>query len=470
MKKRKRERSRQLTINIDTGKKKQTLTGFGVSGAWWAQVVGGWTETDESSGKPKRERIAELLFDLENGIGITQYRYNIGAGSKESGKGKYSDETRRASSFETAPGFYDWSRDGNAVWFMREAARLGADEIVMFVNSPIERLTNNHKAHLDKAGKTNLNRANYGEFAKYVLNVASHFKGEGLPIKYISPVNEPVWIWTGGQEGCHYRPGQVYKVMKTFAKELKNYPALKNVKLSGAENGDIRWFNKIYTYIMASKPLKDVTDAVDFHSYFLPVPSSVPGFIAKKLNDRLAFVKRYKRFTDKFFPGVPLKTSEWCHMQGGRDYGIDSAVVQAKVMAEDLIYLDVVSWQLWVALSPVDYCDGLIYYNEDRSFELTKRYYAFGNFSKFIRPGAVRIDAPQSVEDAYLLVFEQKDNYAAVVINYGESDKEIGFDLPARTARAYVTDKDNDLAEFAVSDVKNITLRPRSITTVIMEK
>lgn len=33
---------------------------------------------------------------------------------------------------------------------MRRAASDGADEVIFFVNSPIERLTNNHKTHLDK--------------------------------------------------------------------------------------------------------------------------------------------------------------------------------------------------------------------------------------------------------------------------------------------------------------------------------
>ena len=39
-----------------------------MSGAWWAQVIGGWDEIDEESGLPKRERISQLLFDKEKGI------------------------------------------------------------------------------------------------------------------------------------------------------------------------------------------------------------------------------------------------------------------------------------------------------------------------------------------------------------------------------------------------------------------
>ena len=34
---------------LNPGKTYQTFENFGVSGAWWAQVIGGWTEIDEES-------------------------------------------------------------------------------------------------------------------------------------------------------------------------------------------------------------------------------------------------------------------------------------------------------------------------------------------------------------------------------------------------------------------------------------
>ena len=58
---------------------------------------------------------------------------------------------------------------------------------------------------------------------------------------------------------------------------------------------------------------------------------------------------------DKNYPGVPIKMSEWTHMQGGRDYGIDSAIVTATVMHQDFTELGATSWQHWIAVSEVDY-------------------------------------------------------------------------------------------------------------------
>ena len=440
----------------------QTFEHFGVSGAWWAQVVGGWTEPDPASGLPKRERIAELLFDREKGIGVRCYRYNLGGGSARSGKGDFSMECRRAESFDTDDGGYDWTRDANAVWMLKEAVKRGAEEIIFFVNSPPERLTKNGMAHCGKSFTTNLDKKNYLRFARYCLDCVTHFKEEGVPIRYLSPVNEPVWKWTGGQEGCHYRPWQVRRLMRVFVDEMNARPELKDLKLSGAENGDIRWFNKTYCRVMlGDKKIRSKVDAIDAHSYF--VTPDIP-VIAALIRDRLPFLRRYRRYMDRRFPSVPVKISEWTHMRGGRDYGMDSALEQTKIMMEDLSILNVTSWQLWIAVSNVDYCDGLIYENDDdRSFELTKRYYTFGNFSKFIAPGSVRfeVDAGQGLA---AVGFAKDGRRVIVLANRGA--EAVPLELPEHTRELYVTSETDDLRNVPVQSP--FTVPPKSVATVIV--
>lgn len=450
-------------LRIFPEKTYQTFERFGVSGAWWAQVVGGWDETDPASGLPKRERVAQLLFDPDAGIGVRCYRYNLGGGSAQSGRGNIPMQCRRAESFDTGENEYDWNRDANAVWMLRQAVKHGADEVIFFVNSPPERYTRNGKAHLDKPLRTNLPRKNYEKYVNYCLTCAEHFLAEGIPVKYISPVNEPVWVWTGGQEGCHYRPGQVKKLMRLFAAEMEKRPALKDVKLSGAENGDIRWFNKTYTRIMlGDKKLSGRVDAVDVHSYFL-IPN-IP-IVKHFIKDRIPYLRRFRRYLDRHFPCAQVKTSEWTHMQGGRDYGMDSALEQTKIMLEDLTVLNVSSWQLWIAVSNVDYCDGLIYENDGpRTYELTKRYYAYGNFTKFIEPGSVRceISAGEGVQAA---AFTKDGKTAAVLMNAGDTAKELR--LPGTAQKVFITDETRDLAGSTAGET--LTLPPKSVVTVLLD-
>ena len=457
-----------MELKIYPEKEYQTFKSIGASGAWWAQIVGGWEHTDTESGKSVRDRIAELLYNKETGIGMGVYRYNIGGGSKHSGKGEYSQPARATECFEVSKGQYDWSRDKNAVYMMKKAVENGADEVVFFVNSPVERLTKNGLAHNKKHQlfHENISKNNYKEFAKYCLDVTEHFINEGIPVKYLSPVNEPIWVWNGGQEGCFYRPRSVKNVFRVFANELDKRESLKSLRLSGAESGDLRWFNKSYTrQLLRDKNVRKHLDGVDVHSYCLPLPLPIT---IPFLNDRLGFVKRFRKFMDKRYPDVPVVMSEWTHMQGGRDYGMDSALVTATTMYEDFTLLNAVSWQHWIAVSEVDYCDGLIYINlDDKTFEMTKRYYVTGNYSKYVKPGSKRIEATTDDKDVLVTAFKRDEKITLVIVN--NSDNEKLFSLPEeKEILISVTDKDNNLKE-SVTNKRDITLTPKSVTTVVIK-
>ena len=455
-----------MNIRIDTSVKKGKFEGFGASGAWWAQLVGGWDHVDENSGLAVRDRISQLLYSKENGIGLRTYRYNIGAGSAHSGKGNIDNPLRRTESFDMGEGKYDFTRDANAVYMMNQAAKDGADEIILFVNSPVERLTKNGWSHLGKNQimRDNLAPANYKSFAKYCLDVTEHFVDEGLPVKYLSPINEPIWIWNGGQEGCHYSPWAAAAVMKVFAEEMQKREKLRDVKLSGVESGDVRWFNKSYTHaLMCHKSVREKIDAVDVHSYCLPLPIPVKGF-----NDRVAFITRYRKWLYKHYPDLEVKMSEWCHMQGGRDKSMDSALVTANIIYEDISILNVSSWQHWIAVSEVDYCDGLIYINiSDKTFEMTKRYYVTGNFSKYIPFGAEKIGVKCGNGKLKVLAFRKDDETVLIVINDTDSAEKITLEDAKGSVRLVVTDKDNDLAEKTVENT-DIEISARSVNTIIL--
>lgn len=453
-----------MKIKLDFNKTYGKFEGFGASGAWWAQEVGGWDHIDSSSGLAVRDRISQLLYSKEKGIGLRTYRYNIGAGSAHSGNGDIGNPLRRTESFDAGEGKYDFSRDKNAVYMMKQAAADGADEIILFVNSPVERLTKNGWSHLCKwqIMRDNLAFRNYKAFAAYCLDVTEHFVDEGLPVKYLSPINEPIWIWNGGQEGCHYSPLSAALVMKCFAEEMNKREKLRDVRLSGVESGDVRWFNKSYTRaLMFFRSVRERIDAVDVHSYCLPLPIPVKGF-----NNRVAFVTRYRKWLDKHYPGLEVKMSEWCHMNGGRDKTMNSALVTANIIYEDISILNVSSWQHWIAVSEVDYCDGLIYINlEDKSFEMTKRYYVTGNFSKYIPFGAEKISAECENKNLKVLAFRKDDENVLIVINDTENPEKITIDDAKGSVRLIVTDKDNDLTEKTAE--KDIEISAKSVNTII---
>ncbi len=461
-----------LVITIDENTVYQTIESFGASGAWWSQDVGGWTSLTKD-GIELREEIAKLLFDPTEGIGLSAYRYNIGAGSAESGsesgsKSGIIDAWRRAESFETESGVYDWTKDENAVWFLTKAKDMGVPELVFFCNSPPVRLTKNGKAYGDAAeGKStsNLLEENYEAFANYVLDITEHFISEGYPIKYVSPVNEPQWDWTGGQEGCHYEPDELVKFLNVFldVMEARN---IEGLELSAPELGE--WGNTSYPYyeaILNDKRLCDYLKSLDVHSYWsdISAKSSFQKWIAQKAP---------KEFS--------LKTSEWCEMVNGMDLSMDSAINLAMEINTDLTTLNVTSWQYWIATSCYSYRDGLIYVNTPgQGMTVAKRLWAMGNFSRFIRPGYIRIECSSDSSDIHLSTYKGKDEKGTerivlVLINQKDMEYKISTQNFGKwtNGSVYVTDKEHELEkteEFTGTE-KDITIPSKSVVTILLSE
>ena len=441
-------------LTLQPKKQFQTIEGFGASGAWWAQLVGGWP--DET-----RREIMRLLYCKEHGLGMQIYRYNLGGGSKESDNGIYCCPRRRASDFLAPDGSYDWSRDAEALWCLREAVRLGADEVVFFVNSPPQRWTVSGMAQAKIPFRANLKREHELDFTNYVLDVTEHFLAEGIPVKFVSPINEPLGPWSGrpyGQEGCHYHPRGVRRLMRLFAQEMDQRPALNNTLLSGAENNDLRLFNKTYTRAVMNDPVvRTRLDGVDVHGYVFEPLKCLKGADVKR---------RFRRWMDKKYPGEKIRMTEWTEMQGGRDTGMESALVLANEVFEDLAITGVVSWQKWIAVSEYDFCDGLIYINpEQQSFELPKRYFAFGHFTKFVPREAVRIgiDAPANLQ---ALAFTCDSHTAVILINH--SDVTMELSLGTGAAKLHETTEQKSLAQSDIT-LEQFTIAAKSINTIIIK-
>lgn len=454
------------SVELDDSKKYQTIESFGASGAWWSQYVGDWDDL-RLDGLEVREYIAQLLFDPTEGIGLNAYRYNIGGGSRR-GKSDISDPWRRAYSFEKEPGVYDWTRDEAAVWFMNRSVELGVDEVIMFVNSPLERLTRSGKAHADpnSSNKSNLAKSNYDEFATYVLDVVEHFVNEGLPIKFVSPINEPQWDWTGGQEGCHYSNAEVVNLLKVFVEEIEKRPGLANVEISAPEGGE--WKNattEMCKMILSDEVLGEYFTSLDVHSYW------------SDANDK----RNFAGYFNKKYPGLKYRCTEWCEMVNGKDTTIDSAINLAIEIHEDMTILDCVSWQYWIAVSCYDYRDGLIYVdNSSRKVTVPKRLWSMGNYSRYIDRGYVRVDCDLDLGETYVSAYEgtnENGEPEIVFVIVNNRKKDVNIDFSGVDASKYnrvslnVTDKSYNLAETFYGEFTEstaLTLPARSVSTVVI--
>ena len=451
----------KIVLRLKPDAVRQEIDGFGASGAWWAQIVGGW----EAS---KRKEIVDLLFGT-SGIGLSIYRYNVGAGSGE----EIRDPWRRAETFEIAKGEYDWERDQNAMRILRAACTVGVENIILFANSPPRRMTKTGYAFAGQdADKSNLREDMYEEFARYLADIAEHFIGaERIPVKGISPINEPQWDWDGhSQEGCHYSAEEVVRLVEMMLREVEGREL--PVAVEAPENGswervadlqgnDWRRSPVYLETLLGNAYVREHLEGYAVHSYW-------------------ADLDRKKAFAKYFFAKYPdkkLHMTEWCQMKGGRDYGMDSTLHMTREIMDDLTFGGVSSWQYWIAVSRYNFRDGLIYVNEsEREILPTKRLWAMGNFSRFIRPGFRRFEVEHNSTVLRVVACKNLNGgkLVVVVMNPGAESEEVELHFPtggrANILDAYETSEANDLRAVSRS-MKDHKYRfpAESVTTLVIE-
>ncbi len=473
-----------IYMNINKNCVEQEITGWGTSACWWSQIAGKSENADE---------IAKLLYSKE-GLGLNIYRYNIGGGEKDNPNTRLpGNEWRATESFlvyneATGEYEYDWNKDKAAQDMLFKCLSYGCiDTVVLFANSPHYSMTvSGSAAGGFEPAQSNLKKDCYDDFAKYLCDITEYFLSKGVPVKYISPINEPQWDWGGdwvGQEGCHYELDEVFEFADVLAKEIKARNL--DVKLSLAESGQVGdhamdCIDRIYQ----NQNIADVLGNYAYHSYWT--------------NDVL-LKHSFGEYLKKNYPNTEIDMSEWCELPNQHKiWDNEAGLIFARTMSEDLSLTGVNSWTSWVAINDgLEHADSMIGANGDCSeFIIGKRYYAFAHFSKFVPVGSHAVDfdvsiADISVEKAWWkdningidythFIVENKmnvsafktpdENYVAVIVNEG-SEKQIKCNMRGYMAEIYTTDETHNLEKTAeVKGSEKILIPANSIVTVVFSK
>ncbi|MCU4743975.1 hypothetical protein OB955_15095 [Halobacteria archaeon AArc-m2/3/4] len=453
----------EFTIDPDT--ECQPIDGFGASGAWWAQNVGGWED--------QRDSIADFLFTREKGIGLSIYRYNAMGGVMSD----ISNEWRTGETYEVAEREYDWSRDENARWVLQAANDRGVENFILFTKTPPARITRNNKTYADHGVDSNLDPEMYEQFARYLADITAHFRREeGIEFDWVSPINEPEWDWEDGtQEGSPYTVAQVLELSKTILAVFDEENVRADLLLPEAGSWDfISGNGRNYADRLLTDPvLGDTLSVLAAHSYWSSDEERAEAGRAMAT-----------------YPETRIWQTEWCEMEPGRDLGMDFALDLVNTVHSDLTIAGASSWQFWLSVSKVDYTDGLIYVDTDtRDVTPAKALWAFGNYTRFIRPGAVRIDTESNYEHAgdvenksgvSLSAYLGPEREELVIVAINEVDSETTATIaiesemdrlvltPHRTSHEESLDALDEITiESTGDDVLegNVELAPRSVTT-----
>ncbi len=500
------------TFNDTDGDGYGEFEGWGTSLCWWANRVG---YSDELT-----IQAAEAFFDKEKGLGLSIGRYNIGGGDNVTDQPQKDDSSdflhaahiKRSDSI--VPGYaidvtkidldrnskeyyeknfkradyecgyawnYDWGADRNQVNVLTEAAKHAGEEFICeaFSNSPPYFMTvSGCSSGNSKAAVDNLREDSYHAFACYLVDVIEHFRDAGvLEFQSISPMNEPAtnyWsAFSEKQEGCHFSPGKSQsRIIEELEKELEKKGL--DLIICGTDETSIN--TAISSFDKLSDSAKAALSRIDTHAY---------------KGD-----KRQKLRETALKAGKNLWMSE---VDDTYSLGAESGAMEAAIGFADEIIKDVngmypSAWIMWNAadmhIDSKNEFDTLTRTEADKILSggepfwgiaiadhdageliMGKKYYGFGQFTRYIRPGFCIVHSGKNTVTAYN---PASRDYVIVALNAEADDQiwEFDFDdLEGKIAEIAAVrtsgDMDNGENWCDVTDTDSITMAEDSFSALI---
>lgn len=457
--------------------------GWGTSLCWWANRVGFSQKLTESSAK---------LFFSKEGLDLNIMRYNIGGGddpghnhitrtdSEMPGWWKYDEDTE---SF-----LFNSDTDKNQLAVMSAAYKAsGKDAYVeAFSNSPPYYMTVSGCTSGSKnAVANNLKKSQIIPFAQYLAEVCDYIeKNHGIKIKSLAAMNEPFtnyWrAYSEKQEGCHVSPGKMQSELLIETARALREKNLSDITVTATDETNTKL--QLHSLKKLSNEAMAVVGRVSTHTYSKATPK----------------VGKYARSKGK---NIWMSETDWSSTSGETDGEMGPAIWLSEKIIEDINTISPSAWVIWQIIagyiSRVPDKKGRLdmpgmpdltkgYWGtafadiDKEEIHLTQKYYAFGQFSRYIRPGMTIIH-PKS-RHALAAYDKATGKTVLVAINpkANEQQRIYSFsDIPLEGKAVRVIRTSGSLRDgeqwaevdsfTAQSDCITTRLAPNSITTFIIE-
>jgi glucuronoarabinoxylan endo-1,4-beta-xylanase len=391
-----------------------------------------------------QQRLCDLLFDVKKGIGLTMVRNEIYAWK-----------------IQPTPGTLDWTKDNDQVWLMRQAKSRGATNFWSAVWSPPVWMKSNGILTNGGSLLREHSQAYADLLARYVREYKSRFD---LDISAVSISNEPEvkqsyqsTVWSGEEMRDFIRD----HLGPTFRKE--GLPTAVIVPENCTWDHLAQWAD----VILADPGARDFVSIIAAHQYDQSYTGSVPKFPPSTLETAYPPAKAN---------GKELWQTEVSFIGGKPDPGNRWGLGTALLIHNAMVGAEVNAWVWWALLNDWKDNEGLADLAGD-SFIVNKRLWAFGNFSRFVRPGWVMIGTSGApATNVFVSAFKDPSSgrFALVAINNTEAEVTLqthfeGFSCGTLTP--WVTDAALDLAEKPAvkgsASGLQLPLGPSSVTTFV---
>ncbi len=374
---------------------------------------------------------ARLFFSMD-GLGLNIMRYNIGGGDDPT----HNHITRTDSDMpgwlkksEDGKFYYDYTADEyqlNVLKAAYEAA--GKDAYVeAFSNSPPYFMTVSGCSSGSKSAiANNLKKNCITDFAEYLAHVSAYINNEmGIKISSLASMNEPfTYYWKAfspKQEGCHVSPGKMQSVLLCETKKAIEKAGLSHIDITASDET-----NTSLQYKAAKRLTDEAWEAVDrvsTHTYSKATP-------------------KIKKLCAEKNKSLWMTETDWSSVSGENAGEMGAGLWLGYKIIEDLNTLKAEAWVIWQIMAgyiskheykgrrdPEKLPDlnegywGVAFPDMDsEEIHLTQKYYSFGQFSRFIRPGMTLISIDKNAISAY---DKSEEKLILVCVNDKKADENI---------------------------------------------
>ncbi|HEX7978705.1 MAG TPA: glycoside hydrolase family 30 beta sandwich domain-containing protein [Gemmatimonadaceae bacterium] len=243
-----------------------------------------------------------------------------------------------------------------------------------------------------------MNTSNPAEYAEWVIVMLRHWRDQGLEMPYYSIINEPGFTRSGIWPGTWMR--DVIKILgpRLTAEGLKT-------KLVVPDDIDPMQALGRLQVILADPAARQYVGAVAYHLYNRGGEAQV------------------KQLAGQY--GLPIWMTEF---STGSDW-FQWATIMQQLIADDGVSAVDYLWGYFGDWDTAQLIRIRVNNGAYAGFDFNKQYYVMGQYSKYVRPGAVRIGATSAQSDVKLAAFLEGSQEIVVATNTGSQQLNVSFEL-----------------------------------------
>lgn len=418
-------------ITVHDRVRHQEIDGFGISQAFRRNEL-------VRALAPERQReILDLWFDRESGAGLSILRLGIGSSPAGSPYDHMVSIQPEDPGGPDAPPRYVWDGDDNSqVWVAKEARAYGVERFYADAWSAPGYMKDNGD---DKNGGT-LKPEWYQAYARYLVQYTRFYAREGIRITDLGFTNEP--DYTATYASMRFTPRQA----ADFAKVLG--PIARGVRVACCDSFGWREARAYTAAIEADPQARRWVKTHTGHTYASPVDGPLPT--------------GRKTWMSEWNPDGATWNESWDDGSGQDGLTVASAVHDALTLGDASAYV------FWLGASR-GATRALLQIDETaRTYRVSKRLWALAAYSRFVRPGAVRVEATAADPALKVSAFRNPDG-TRVVEALNTATAPVTWNGVRGRATAYLTDEANSLTPSPVTG-GTVILRPRALTTIVIDR